>query len=209
MERLIREAGFTPARRRQDYSIVPIAADRRCVAAAPRFAPSGKRLRAAPSYDQNRHRIRLAPLRPPRTDDPRRGDHRERRPTAPATPTVTPWPTPSPTPCSVRRRSATSARCTRTTIRPTRIATRSRCCGPRCAGFMPSGWRVQQVDITVVAEYPRIGPHRDAMRECLADALGVGTGDVSIKGKSNEGMGWIGRGEGLACSPPPASSPRT
>lgn len=62
-----------------------------------------------------------------------------------------------------------------------------------------AGWRVQQVDVTVVAEYPRVGPHRDAMRECLADALEVAVADVSIKGKTNEGMGWIGRGEGLAC----------
>ncbi len=53
--------------------------------------------------------------------------------------------------------------------------------------------------VTVIAEYPRMGPYRDAMRECLAEALGVGPVDVSIKGKSNEGMGWIGRGEGLAC----------
>jgi 2-C-methyl-D-erythritol 2,4-cyclodiphosphate synthase len=62
-----------------------------------------------------------------------------------------------------------------------------------------AGWRVQQVDVTVVAEYPRVGPHRDAMRECLAEALDVSTAQVSIKGKSNEGMGWVGRGEGLAC----------
>lgn len=62
-----------------------------------------------------------------------------------------------------------------------------------------TGWRVQQVDVTIVTEYPRIGPHRDAMRICLADALGVAPRDVSIKGKSNEGMGWVGRGEGLAC----------
>lgn len=62
-----------------------------------------------------------------------------------------------------------------------------------------AGWRVQQVDVIIVTEYPRVGPHRDAMRTCLADALGVTLGDVSVKGKSNEGMGWIGRGEGLAC----------
>jgi 2-C-methyl-D-erythritol 2,4-cyclodiphosphate synthase len=62
-----------------------------------------------------------------------------------------------------------------------------------------AGWRVQQVDVTVIAEYPRLAPHRDAMRTCLADALGIAAGDVSVKGKSNEGMGWIGRGEGLAC----------
>jgi 2-C-methyl-D-erythritol 2,4-cyclodiphosphate synthase len=61
------------------------------------------------------------------------------------------------------------------------------------------GFAVQQVDVTVIAEQPRIGPHRAAMRERLAEALGVGADAVSVKGKSNEGMGWIGRGEGLAC----------
>jgi 2-C-methyl-D-erythritol 2,4-cyclodiphosphate synthase len=56
-----------------------------------------------------------------------------------------------------------------------------------------------QVDVTVIAERPRLGPHRSAMRGALAEALGVPTTAVSVKGKSNEGMGWIGRGEGLAC----------
>jgi 2-C-methyl-D-erythritol 2,4-cyclodiphosphate synthase len=62
-----------------------------------------------------------------------------------------------------------------------------------------TGWRVSQVDVVVVTEKPRIGPHRDRMREVLGSALGVQPGDVSIKGKTNEGMGWIGRGEGLGC----------
>jgi 2-C-methyl-D-erythritol 2,4-cyclodiphosphate synthase len=61
------------------------------------------------------------------------------------------------------------------------------------------GWRVVNVDVTVVAEAPRIGPHRLAMRERLSRSLGVGTDAVSIKGKTNERMGWVGRGEGLAC----------
>ncbi|HEU4641704.1 MAG TPA: 2-C-methyl-D-erythritol 2,4-cyclodiphosphate synthase [Gemmatimonadaceae bacterium] len=61
------------------------------------------------------------------------------------------------------------------------------------------GWTVAAVDVTVVAEQPRIAPHRDAMRAALAPALGIGVEDVSIKGKTNEGMGWIGRGEGIAC----------
>lgn len=61
------------------------------------------------------------------------------------------------------------------------------------------GWRVVQVDVTVITEQPKIAPHRAAMREALADALDVGVDDVSVKGKTNEGMGWIGRGEGLAC----------
>lgn len=61
------------------------------------------------------------------------------------------------------------------------------------------GWRVQQVDITVVTEQPKIAPHRPAMRDRLASALGIAPDAVSVKGKTNEGLGWIGRGEGLAC----------
>ena len=60
------------------------------------------------------------------------------------------------------------------------------------------GWRVQQVDVTVVAEQPRIGPYRAAIAAALGRALGIAPADVSVKGKTNEGMGWIGRGEGLA-----------
>ncbi len=62
-----------------------------------------------------------------------------------------------------------------------------------------AGWFVGQVDVVVVAEMPKIAPHRDAMRTRIAGALGVDTSDVSIKGKTNEGMGFIGRGEGIAC----------
>ena len=61
-----------------------------------------------------------------------------------------------------------------------------------------SGWTPSQVDVTIIAEFPRVGPHRDAMRERIAHALGLSAADVMVKGKSNEGMGWIGRGEGLA-----------
>lgn len=60
------------------------------------------------------------------------------------------------------------------------------------------GLAVSQVDVAVVSEAVRIAPHREAMRSRLAAALGIGPGDVSVKGKTNEGMGWIGRGEGLA-----------
>ncbi len=61
-----------------------------------------------------------------------------------------------------------------------------------------AGWTPTQVDITVIAESPRVGPYRAAMRERLANALGITVADVMVKGKSNEGMGWIGRGEGIA-----------
>jgi 2-C-methyl-D-erythritol 2,4-cyclodiphosphate synthase len=60
------------------------------------------------------------------------------------------------------------------------------------------GWSVGYVDVTVIAERPKIGPHRAAMCTRIADAIGIPSADISIKGKTNEGMGWIGRGEGLA-----------
>ncbi|MEJ2677618.1 MAG: 2-C-methyl-D-erythritol 2,4-cyclodiphosphate synthase [Gemmatimonadota bacterium] len=60
------------------------------------------------------------------------------------------------------------------------------------------GLRVGNVDVTVVCEQPRLAPHVAGMRASLAAALDVALDAVSIKGKSNEGMGWIGRGEGVA-----------
>ncbi len=62
-----------------------------------------------------------------------------------------------------------------------------------------AGWRVGQLDVVVIAETPKIGPHRDAMRARLASAADIDAADVSIKGKTNEGMGFVGRGEGIAC----------
>ena len=62
-----------------------------------------------------------------------------------------------------------------------------------------AGYSVGQVDITVIAEVPRLAPHRAEIRARLASALGIDSQSVSVKGKSNEGMGWIGRKEGLAC----------
>ena len=62
-----------------------------------------------------------------------------------------------------------------------------------------AGYRVVHADVTVIAEAPKLMPHRAAMAERLAAALGIHPGDVSVKGKTNEGMGWIGRGEGIAC----------
>jgi 2-C-methyl-D-erythritol 2,4-cyclodiphosphate synthase len=62
-----------------------------------------------------------------------------------------------------------------------------------------AGYAVHQVDVTVVAEAPRIAPFREAMQTALARVLCVEPSSVSVKGKTNEGMGWIGRGEGIAC----------
>ena len=62
-----------------------------------------------------------------------------------------------------------------------------------------SGFQVSQVDVAVVAEAPRIAAHREAIRTALARVLCVEASAISVKGKTNEGLGWIGRGEGIAC----------
>ena len=60
------------------------------------------------------------------------------------------------------------------------------------------GLAVANVDSTVVCEAPRLGPYRDRIRETLAAPLGVEAARVGVKFTTNEGMGWIGRGEGIA-----------
>jgi 2-C-methyl-D-erythritol 2,4-cyclodiphosphate synthase len=60
------------------------------------------------------------------------------------------------------------------------------------------GRTVRQVDVTIILEAPRLGVHKLAMATALADALGLGPRDVGVKAKTNEGMGFIGRGEGIA-----------
>ena len=62
-----------------------------------------------------------------------------------------------------------------------------------------AGWRVGQLDVVVIAETPNIARHRDAMRARIAAACSIDSADVGIKGKTNEGMGFVGRGEGIAC----------
>lgn len=58
--------------------------------------------------------------------------------------------------------------------------------------------QVVNVDVTVICESPRIGPVADEMRARLGEVLRIGPAFVGVKGKSNEGLGWIGAGEGLA-----------
>ena len=58
--------------------------------------------------------------------------------------------------------------------------------------------RAINVDVTVICETPRIGPYAARMRARIGEVLGTGSDAVSIKGKTNEGMGWIGAGEGIA-----------
>jgi 2-C-methyl-D-erythritol 2,4-cyclodiphosphate synthase len=56
--------------------------------------------------------------------------------------------------------------------------------------------RVVNVDVSVICEAPKLAPHKAAMEATLGEATSA---RVSVKATSNEGMGWIGRGEGIAC----------
>jgi 2-C-methyl-D-erythritol 2,4-cyclodiphosphate synthase len=58
------------------------------------------------------------------------------------------------------------------------------------------GGRIVNIDATLVCEAPRLAPHRAEMERVLAEATSA---RVSVKATTNEGMGWIGRGEGIAC----------
>ena len=60
------------------------------------------------------------------------------------------------------------------------------------------GWAVENVDATVICEAPKLGPHRDPMRASLAAAVGLEPAAVNVKFTTNEQMGFVGRGEGIA-----------
>ena len=66
------------------------------------------------------------------------------------------------------------------------------------AMLVERGYAVTHVDTTVVMERPKLGPHRDAIRAALADGLGVTRDQVNVKASTGEGMGFVGRGEGVA-----------
>jgi 2-C-methyl-D-erythritol 2,4-cyclodiphosphate synthase len=66
----------------------------------------------------------------------------------------------------------------------------------RVVAELAPAWRVGNVDVAVVLETPRLAPHRVAMEARLAEAVGA---DVSVKPKRAEGLGALGRAEGIAC----------
>lgn len=61
-----------------------------------------------------------------------------------------------------------------------------------------AGWSVVNLDLTIVCESPKIGPHAAAMREVIAGILELASGAVSIKATTTEQLGFCGRGEGIA-----------
>lgn len=60
------------------------------------------------------------------------------------------------------------------------------------------GFRIHNVDATVIAERPRLAPHIEAMRECIAQTLGLAVGAVNVKATTNERFGSLGSGEAIA-----------
>jgi len=62
-----------------------------------------------------------------------------------------------------------------------------------------AGWALVNVDAIVIMQAPRLAPHRDAMRECLAAALGVDRARVTVRASTTDRLGFAGRGEGAAC----------
>jgi 2-C-methyl-D-erythritol 2,4-cyclodiphosphate synthase len=60
------------------------------------------------------------------------------------------------------------------------------------------GWRIENVDATVIAQRPKIAPYVPAMRAAIAQCLGIAIDAVSVKGKTTEQLGFTGRGEGIA-----------
>jgi 2-C-methyl-D-erythritol 2,4-cyclodiphosphate synthase len=66
------------------------------------------------------------------------------------------------------------------------------------AQLVRNGYTIANVDATVVMERPQLAPFRERIRDTLAAALGVGPGDVGVKATTGEGMGFVGRGEGVA-----------
>jgi 2-C-methyl-D-erythritol 2,4-cyclodiphosphate synthase len=70
---------------------------------------------------------------------------------------------------------------------------RSACGLLRERGFVP-----RQADVTIIAERPKLGDYFAVMAEALSGASGIPAAAIGLKAKTNEGMGWIGRGEGVA-----------
>jgi 2-C-methyl-D-erythritol 2,4-cyclodiphosphate synthase len=61
-----------------------------------------------------------------------------------------------------------------------------------------AGWRIGNIDATVIAERPKIAPYVEAMRTTIAECAGVDRSAVGVKGKTMEKLGALGRGEGIA-----------
>ena len=71
-------------------------------------------------------------------------------------------------------------------------------CATRSVCSAPKGAIIDHVDCTVIAEEPKVGPYRAAMRDRIAEIAGLGLDQVSVKATTTEGLGFTGRREGIA-----------
>lgn len=62
------------------------------------------------------------------------------------------------------------------------------------------GYRVVSMDVIIHAERPKLSPYKEAIRDCLAELVGLPRGGVGVKAKTNEGLDAVGRGEAIACT---------
>jgi 2-C-methyl-D-erythritol 2,4-cyclodiphosphate synthase len=67
-----------------------------------------------------------------------------------------------------------------------------------CGFLGEHGWTIRHVDATVICDAPKLSPHRDEMRSRLASVTGLQPLEFNVKFTTNEGLGFIGRGEGIA-----------
>ena len=65
------------------------------------------------------------------------------------------------------------------------------------AALSADGWRIQNVDLTLIASEPRLAPYRYPMRQSIADALGCSLPQISVKATTTDGLGALGRSEGI------------
>jgi 2-C-methyl-D-erythritol 2,4-cyclodiphosphate synthase len=67
-----------------------------------------------------------------------------------------------------------------------------------CRLLTDKGYRIVNLDATILAETPKLAPHRQKMRTILADTMNISTADINIKATTTEGLGVIGKGEGIS-----------
>ena len=60
------------------------------------------------------------------------------------------------------------------------------------------GYKISNIDATIIAQSPKLSPYIDDMRKCISDILNIDIGDINIKATTEEGMGYTGRGEGIS-----------
>jgi 2-C-methyl-D-erythritol 2,4-cyclodiphosphate synthase len=67
-------------------------------------------------------------------------------------------------------------------------------------GLEGKGWQVVNVDLTINAEEPKLGPYKGQIKRCIASLLAVDFLNVNVKAKTNEGLGEIGQGLAIGCT---------